>query len=97
MLVVTDNGKIEVIMFFFLTFNYQDLYKKAEWATPKDNPLGNQIYIDKMICKKWTLPIRKAVQNLIQESYPDVTKAYYHRAPKDRCVRINRRDILCTK
>ena len=97
MIVITDNNKVEAIIFFFLTFNYQELYKKGEWSTPKDNELGNQIYIDKMICKKWTLSARRIIQEYIEKNYPDVKVAYYHRAPKDRCVIINRRDVLCTK
>ena|SRR3990167_8830816 len=97
MIIVTDSGNVIAIIFFFLTFNYQNLYKKSEWATPEDNSLGNQIYIDKMICKKWTLAIRRKVQELIQTNYPEVTLAYYHRAPNDRCVKINRRAMLCIK
>ena len=96
-IVITSDGQIEAILFFFLTFNYQKLYKKSEWQVPDDNPDGNQIYIDKMICKRWAKDIRRKAQELIESTFPDVKSGYYHRAPNDRCVKIIRRDILCMK
>lgn len=92
MLIRSENG-LEAIIFFFLTNDYSKLYKKSRWAIPDDEPQGSQVYIDKMICKKWTHLIRRQVQDFIESNFPNVQEGFYHRAPYDRCVRIMRRSV----
>ena len=91
--IVMDGDVIIAICFYYLTNDYETLYKKSTWAVVKDDPSGHQIYIDKLVCSKWTKLVRIAVQKAIQEKFPQVAEAYYHRAPKDRCVKIIRKDI----
>ena len=95
--VIEDNGVSEAIFFFYLTCNYKDLYKKSTWYVAQDDVYGNQVYIDKMICRSWNLSIRRKIQDWIEERFPNVTEGYYHRAPYDRCVKIYRRRIPCMK
>lgn len=91
--VVMDGELIIAVCFFYLTNDYSKLYKKNTWDVIVDNPSGNQMYIDKLVCAKWTKSVRVAVQAAIQDKFPQIVAAYYHRAPKDRCVKINRRSI----
>lgn len=93
MLVVTSKDNVVAVIFFFITNSYLKLYRKAEFAAPADTDYGFQVYIDKMICKKWEPSTRRLVQKAIQDCYPCASVAYYHRAPNDRCVTINRRAI----
>lgn len=97
MIIMTEDRNIVGFLFFFITNDYTTLYKKGEWETPQDINNGTQMYIDKMICKKWTLYTRRLIQDVIENTFPSVEIAVYHRAPKDRCVIINRRRQLCTK
>ena len=90
-LCVMNGDKIQAIVFFFITNDYVRLYKKGEFESPDDIETGFQMYIDKMLCKYWTPATRRAIQDMIEERFPHVKEAYYHRAPKDRCVTIRRR------
>lgn len=83
------NGKsADAIIFYFLTNDYDILYKKEMWDVPTDNPTGSQIYLDKMICRRWTRDLRNAVKDAIEVKFPWVLEGFYHRAPFDRCVKI---------
>ena len=91
--VIYDGELIIAVVMYFLTDDYNKVYKKKTWETVSDNPEGHQMYIDKLVAKEWNPTLRKAVQMAIQEKFPQVKTAYYHRAPKDRLVTIMRRDI----
>ena len=97
MMVVVNDGQVLAVLFFFITNDYNRIYRKGEFEYPMDNPYGFQVYVDKMLCKNWNYTIRKIVQQRIEESFPHVKEAVYHRAPNDRCVKIYRRRQLCTK
>lgn len=88
---VTYEGSLEAVIFYFLTDDYKSLYKKDTWEVVKDNPFGSQIYIDKMISRNTTLSLRRRIQDAIEETFPNVMEGYYHRSPKDRCVKIYKR------
>ena len=94
-IIVMNGEEIQSVVFFFLTNDYLRLYKKSEFETPDDKECGFQMYVDKMICKHWTPAVRRSVQDIIEERFPHVKEAYYHRAPNDRCVTIRRRASLC--
>jgi hypothetical protein len=93
-MVIWDRGRIICLIVYFLTKDFVNSYKKGTWDIPEDNPLGHQIYIDKMICSKWTVSIRKALQKSIEEKFPFVTEGYYHREPFDRLIKIYRRNYV---
>lgn len=95
-IVVMSGEQIQAVVFFFLTNDYHRIYKKGEFKVPDDNPFGRQMYIDKMICKHWTPAVRRAIQDIIESNFIYVKEAFYHRAPKDRCVIIRRRE-QCTR
>lgn len=89
--VIYENSIIVAVLLYFLTDDYTKVYKKRTFDTITDNPEGHQIYIDKMICKKWTPSLRHYIKSQILEKFPGVQEGYYHRAPRDRCVKILRR------
>lgn len=91
-IIVKDEGLIIAILTFFTTNDYDKLYKKSTWEFVKSEQDGHQLYVDKMVCSNWTKRVRIAIQRAIQEAFPFVTEAYYHRAPKDRLVKIKRRE-----
>lgn len=91
-MVVWNGPFIEAVILFYLTNDYNKLYKKSMWQVVQDDENGSQLYIDKMICRHWTKGLRENIQRAIQEKFPQIKEAYYHRAPKDRCVKINRRE-----
>ena len=92
--VIHLDAEIVAVCFYYLTNDYEKLYKKPAWEVVNDEPEGRQIYIDKMLCKKWTPSMRHLVQEAIEERFPHVDEGYYHRAPRDRCVKILSRRIL---
>ena len=96
-MIMMNDGFPCAILTFFLTNDYESLYKKSEWATPIDDETGSQIYVDKMVSSGWTPTLRRKVQETIEERFPNVMEGYYHRAPYDRCVKIYRRRQKCTK
>lgn len=90
-IIIQKAGEVEGIIFFYLTDNYKLLYKKPLWSIAQDNPDGSQIYIDKMVCKRYTKELRKSLQDAIESKFPQVELGIYHRAPKDRCYKVYRR------
>lgn len=90
-MIVQNDTEIQAVLTYFLTDDYETLYKKSHWDIPRENPEGHQIYVDKMICKNWKVPIRRIVQDLIEDSFPNVMEGHYHRAPYDRHIKIMRR------
>lgn len=93
-MVITGNDLIEAVIFFFFVDDYESFYKKGTYETPEDSIYGKQIYIDKMICRKWTLGLSRKIKETVEVQFPWVEEGYYHRAPKDRCVRIKRRGVI---
>lgn len=92
--IVIQNGEeVEAIIFFFLTHDFGLLYKKRTWDIVEDESDGSQIYIDKMVCRKFTKALRKELQDSIESKFPNVNVGVYHRAPKDRCIKIYSRRI----
>lgn len=87
-MIIQDGESVEAVIMFYLTNDYEILYKKSTWEIAKDDPNGTQIYIDKMVCKSWNKDLRKSVQEAIEKKFPHVEMGVYHRAPKDRCVKI---------
>lgn len=87
-MVIWNGVYIEAVILFYLTNDYEALYRKPMWKVAEDNSDGHQIYIDKMVCRRWTKTLRKLVYEAIEAKFPNVTVGYYHRAPKDRCVKI---------
>lgn len=93
---VYQNNAIQAIICYYLTKDYTKLYKKNWWEIPLEDASGHQIYIDKMICRKWTKDLRLAVKMAIEQKFPHIKECYYHRAPFDRCVKISRGEgVLC--
>lgn len=89
---VIYNGEfIDAVIMFYLTHDYTKLYKKGTWEIAHDDENGSQIYIDKMVCNKYTKELRVALQSAIEDNFPQVTMGVYHRAPKDKCFKISRR------
>ena len=87
-MVVMDDDLIVAILCFFITNDYSKLYKKGMFEVASEDEYGSQMYIDKMVCKRWTKQIRELMQDAIEYEFPQVDEVYYHRAPKDRCVRL---------
>ena len=94
-MVITNDGNVEAVIFYFLTNDYKKLYKKGLWDTPEDEPKGSQIYIDKMICREWTHTLRRQIQDVIENHFPNVEEGYYHREPFDRLTKIKARRRVC--
>lgn len=87
-LIIKSGKSLEAIIFYFLTNDFEMIYKKGTWDIPEDNPAGSQIYLDKMICRRWNKQIRNVVKEAIETKFPCVLEGVYHRAPFDRCVKI---------
>ena len=90
-MVIKNDEEIEAVIMFYITEDYTKIYKKATWDIVNDNIEGHQVYIDKLVCKKFTRPMRESIEAAITDRFPNITEAIYHRAPKDRCVKIKRR------
>ena len=91
-MIVFKGELIDAVITYFLTNDYTKIYKKGEWDIPNDEPHGSQIYVDKMICRRWTPTLRRYVQEMIETTFPNVLEGYYLRAPYDRCVIIYRKE-----
>jgi len=89
--IIKEGDEIIALCFYFLTDDFNLVYKKGTWDLVIDNPEGHQIYIDKLFSSKWTKKVREAVKDAIEEKFPHIEEGIYHREPKDRCVRIRTR------
>lgn len=87
-LTVMEGEEIIAIVLYYLTDNYEVLYKKGTWELAQDYPSGSQMYIDKMICKKFDRQVLRAIKEAVEDRFPQVKVGVYHRAPNDKCVKI---------
>lgn len=90
-ILIEKDGRVDGVILFYLTNDYTKLYKKQTWSTINDEENGHQIYIDKMVCRKYTRELRDAIKSAIEERFPNVEIGIYHRAPKDRSHIVYRR------
>lgn len=96
-MVILKDVDIEAVIMFYITDDYEKVYKKGNWEIVKDDANGNLMYIDKMVCKKFSIELHRAINNAIAEKFPQVEEAMYLREPNDRRVTIKMRRQLCTK
>ena len=85
-MILEDSNGIVAVITFFITRNHEALANKPEFACPMDDPNGSEIYIDKMICKRWTMGVRRLVQDIVESHFPRVMIGFWHREPDNRCV-----------
>jgi len=91
-IITIESDQVECVLFFFL-INFEDketYVNRPMWTCPEDTESGTTIFIDKMICRKWTVGLRKALEDAIVAKYPHVTDAFWLREPKNRHVIIKR-------
>lgn len=93
LIVIQKDNEIEALITFFITNDYERLYKKGSWEIPSEDPDGTQVYIDKMIARKWTPSLRRCVQEMLESKFSNTTEAYWHREPFDRLIRVRRKGI----
>src|SRR3990167_10832588 len=93
-MVVTEGEEIQAVIMFYLTNDYTKIYKKRTWDVVNDESDGTQIYIDKMVCKKFNKELRIRLAEAIENKFPNVVEGFYHRAPFDRCIKIRRKNEL---
>jgi hypothetical protein len=93
-MLIWNQDEVEAVLFYYLTNDYRILYKKPTWSIPKEDADGKQIYIDKLIARTWTKPMRELVYKMFLERFPKTTDFYYHRSPKDRLIHIKAKGVL---
>ena len=99
LLVRDETGDLIAVLFFFLTSDYQSLYKKDLFATPDDEPTAHQVYVDKISAKFYNRELRNQIGDFFEAQFPQATELHYHRPPYDKHIIINRRKgaKICTK
>lgn len=85
---IYDGPLLTAILIFYLTDDFNKVYKKGSWDLAIDNPEGHQIYIDKFACQRFRPVIHRLINEAVAERFPNVTEALYHREPNDRLIRI---------
>ena len=94
-IVIERDSEIEGVILFYLTDEYSKVYQKKTWEVVEDNPNGHLMYIDKMICKKFSREVHMAIHDAILEKYPHVEEAMYLRFPRNRRITIKPRSKPC--
>jgi hypothetical protein len=93
MFIRNENSDVDAILTFFLTNDENKMYKPSLWSLIEDNPEGNKIIIDIMLCRNWNLPIRRILQDVIEQNF-NVKEGHYYHAPYGPHVKIKRRRPL---
>ena len=83
---ISDKEGLVAVFTFFLTDNHEPLANKPEFSIPDDNTFGPEIYVDKLVSKRWDLGVRRAIQDFVETNFPDVKVGFWHRQPNNRCV-----------
>ena len=92
-LVIGDEDGLQAVITFFITRDHGTLANKPEFSIPYDDVNGTEVYIDKMIAKKFSLKLKRIVQESFEKLYPNVQIGFWHREPNNRCVVIYKRRI----
>lgn len=90
---IRKDSRPHAIIFFSVCDDYEPYLKKGEFQYLPDNPSGKIIYIEVMICRKWTRELREQFETLLTTKYPNLEYGVWHRmAPwGDRKVTSKRR------
>jgi len=92
-MIIKEDYFVKAVLTYFLTDNWEEHLHKGLWEIKPDNPDGKQIFIDKMICQNWKLPIRRLLQEAIETNF-NVLEGHYYHAPLGPHVKIKRRRPL---
>ena len=93
MFIRNESKEVDAILTFFLTHDENKMYKPSLWSLIEEDPEGDKIIIDIMLCRNWNLPIRRILQDAIEENF-NVLEGHYYHAPYGPHVKIKRRRPL---
>ena len=91
--VVIWNGPlIEAVMTYIITDDYHKFLGKPIWSTPEDEPYGLQVYIDKIVCRRFTRELWRKIRDFMEDNFQGQEEAVYHRPFDNRTIIIKRRN-----
>lgn len=93
-IVIMEDGKVHAFICFSICEDFEQFYKKDTWDYIPHYPSGSIIYIELMICRKWTKELRGKFEELIIQRYPQLHTGIWHKYAKwgDRKVLTPRRN-----
>ena len=95
LIIVETKDGIEAVLTFFITNNVEKMFNKQIWEVVEDDPGGHILYIDKMVCRNYTLALRKTLRDILESKFSNLEEAHYYRAPLGPHVKIRRRRQSC--
>jgi hypothetical protein len=81
------------IIFFSISDSPDVFLAKGSWEYVPHDSFGKIVYLEKLICRKWDKELRKNVEAILIEKYPQLEYGIWHRYAKwgDRKVIAKRR------
>lgn len=95
-LAIYQDSKISGFITFSLCKNYEPFYRKSSWQFLGDDKSSKKIYIETMVCKKWNKYLRKELEKVLVEKYPQIEQAIWFRDKRDSDFKIIKRIEKCT-
>lgn len=59
--------------------NYEPYYTKPTWTYLSHKPVGNIVYIEKIVSREWNRKLRNLIEDKITQTYPTVQYAMWAR------------------
>ena len=94
---LSSNGRVDGYLFYSICNSIEPYYKKKTWVYVPHIKNGHTLYVEKLVCKKWTKLLRQLFQSKILEKFPNLEQGIWHRYGKTCDRQINYRRKLCMK
>ena len=76
---IKENGKLHTFMTFSICNDFTPYANKGIWEYLPHNPEGFICFVEKVVSMQWTKELRKQVEAVILERYPQVEGAVWFR------------------
>ena len=94
---IGKNGTTEGYLFYSLCHDINSYYKKKTWRYVPQVTNGTTLYVEKLVCKKWTKELRRKFEEIITTMYPQIEGAIWHRYGLKMDRKVIYRRNLCMK
>ena len=91
-IIIEDDNLPFAICFFSITGDSEPFWMKPTWTYLEHDSRSSHVYIEKLICRKWTRQMRHLIEQAFLDKHPHLLTATWHRETKqdDRTVKTRR-------
>ena len=94
-ILISEDGEPYAVIAYSMTDDPDTFLKKETWDYLQHDPIGNIVYVEKIVSKSWNRELRNILEHVVSAKYPQMEYGMWHKWAKwgDRKVISKRRLI----